>query len=104
MERDSWWVLVNVAVWAVSIGYGEGQLVGTGECGAMGCIERLWRGTVGGYWRMWRYGLYRAAMERDSWWAMVNVAVCVVSSGYGERHLVGTGEYGGMGCIERLWR
>ena len=49
-ERDSWWLLVNVAVWVVSSGYGEGQLVGKGECGGMGCIERLWRGAFGGYW------------------------------------------------------
>jgi len=40
--RDSCWTLVNVAVWAVSNGYGEGQLVGTDECGGMGCIGRLW--------------------------------------------------------------
>ena len=33
---------VNVAVWAVTSGYVEGKLVGTGECGGMGCIERLW--------------------------------------------------------------
>jgi len=50
MERDSWWALVNVALRAESSGYGERQMVGTGECGGMGCIERLWRGTVGGHW------------------------------------------------------
>jgi len=50
METEIWLALVNVAVWAVSSGYGEGKLVGTGECGGMGCIERLWRGTVGGHW------------------------------------------------------
>jgi len=50
MERDSWCALVNVAVWAVSSGYLEGQLVGTGDCGGMDCIERLFRGTFGGHW------------------------------------------------------
>jgi hypothetical protein len=50
MDRDIWWALVNVAVCAVSSRYGEGQLVGTGECGGMVCIERLFRGTVGGHW------------------------------------------------------
>jgi len=50
MERDSWWALVNVVVWVVSSGYGEGQLVSAGECGGMCCIERLCRGTVGGHW------------------------------------------------------
>jgi hypothetical protein len=38
MERYSWWALVNVSVWAVSRGYGEVELVGTGEYGGMGCI------------------------------------------------------------------
>ena len=38
MERDILWALVNVAVWALSNGYGDGHLVGTGECGGMGCI------------------------------------------------------------------
>jgi hypothetical protein len=52
---------------------------------------------------MWRYGMYRGAMERDSWWALVNVAVWAASSFYGEGILVGTGECGGMGCIMRLW-
>ena len=32
---------------------------------------------------MWRYGLFLEAMERDSWCALVNVAVWAVSSGYG---------------------
>jgi hypothetical protein len=50
MERDSWWALVNVALWAVSSGYGEGHLVGCGECGSMGCKEGLWSKTVGGHW------------------------------------------------------
>ena len=50
MVRDSCWAMVNVAVWAVSSGYLEGQLVGTVECSGMGCIERLWRGTVGDHW------------------------------------------------------
>jgi len=53
---------------------------------------------------MWRYGLYRAAKERDIWWALVNVAVWDVSSGYGEGHLVGICEWGCMGCIKRLWK
>ena len=35
---DILWALVNVALWIVSIGYVEGQLVGNGECGGMGCI------------------------------------------------------------------
>ena len=39
---------VNLAVWVVSTGYVEVQLVGTGECGAMGYIERLFRGLFGG--------------------------------------------------------
>jgi len=71
---------------------------------------------------MWWYGLYRAAMERDSWWALVdvavwaylsamyrdiwwelvNVAVWAVSSGYREGQMVGPCECGGMGCIEML--
>jgi hypothetical protein len=38
MERDIWWALVNVAVWAVSCGCIEEQMVGTGEYGGMGCI------------------------------------------------------------------
>ena len=50
IERDSWWVLVNVAGWALSSGYGEGLFVVTGEFGGMSYIERLWRGTVGGHW------------------------------------------------------
>jgi hypothetical protein len=54
MEIDIWWALVNVALWAVSSGYGEGQLVGTGECGGVGFLERLWRGTFDGHWCMWR--------------------------------------------------
>jgi hypothetical protein len=53
---------------------------------------------------MWRYGQYRAAMVRDSWWALVNMLVWVETSGYGKGQLVDTGECGGMGCIERLWR
>ena len=32
---------MNVQLWAVSSGYLEGQLVGTGECGGLGCIEWL---------------------------------------------------------------
>jgi len=51
---------------------------------------------------MWSYGLYLGAMKRDSWWALVNVAVWAVSCGYGEGQLVGAIECGGMGCIERL--
>ena len=50
MERDSWWALVNVAVWAVSSGYVEGQLMGTGECGGTGFIKWLCGGTAGGHW------------------------------------------------------
>jgi len=50
MKRDFWWALVNVAVWAGSCYYEEGQLVSTGECGGMGCIVRLWKVTVGGRW------------------------------------------------------
>jgi len=38
MERDIWWALVIVTVWAVSMGYGEGQLVGIVEYGGMSCI------------------------------------------------------------------
>jgi hypothetical protein len=53
---------------------------------------------------MWRYGLYRESMERDIWWALVNVAVSVLSKFYGEVNMVGTGEYFGMDCIEWLWR
>ena len=53
---------------------------------------------------MWRYGLESAVMKRDIWWALVNVAVWVVSSGYLEGQLVDTGEFGGMCCIERLFR
>jgi hypothetical protein len=78
MERDSFWTLVNEAVWAVSFGYGEGQLLGTGECVGMGYIERLWRGKFSGQWLMWRYGLYLGALEREIWWALVNVAVWAV--------------------------
>jgi len=50
MERASWWAMVNVAVWAVSFGYGEGQLVGTGEYSGRARILRLWKVTVGGRW------------------------------------------------------
>ena len=39
---------------------------------------------------MWLYGLYRAAVGMDSWWALVNVAVWAVSSGYCEGYLLGT--------------
>jgi hypothetical protein len=42
MGKDICWAVVNVELWAVSRGYEEGQLVGTGECGGMGCIVRLW--------------------------------------------------------------
>jgi hypothetical protein len=70
--------MVNEAVWAVSFGYGEGQLLGTGECVGMGNIERLWRGTFGGQWLMWRYGLYLGALDREILWALVNVAVWAV--------------------------
>ena len=76
----------------------------TGKCGGMGCIERLFRGTFGGHWLMWRYGLYREAMERDRWWALVNVAVWAVSSGYVEGQLVGTVEWGGKGLYRVLCR
>ena len=48
MEFDVWWDLVNVAVWALTFGYVEGQLVGTGEFGGMGCNGRLWRGHLVG--------------------------------------------------------
>ena len=44
------YTIEHLAVWAVQSGYGEGELVGTGECSVMGCIERLVRGTVGGHW------------------------------------------------------
>jgi len=50
MERESLWAPVNVAVWAVSSGYGKGYFVGSCECGGMGCIERLWVGPVCGDW------------------------------------------------------
>ena len=116
IERNIWWALVNVAVWVVSSVYGEEHLVSTGECGDMGCIERLWRGTVDGSLvkvtlcvvtsgygeghlvgtgEIWRYGLNRAAME-GSWWALVNVVVWLKSSEYVERHLVGSSDCGGM--------
>jgi len=41
MERDIYWGLVNVTVWALSSGYVEGILVGNGECDGMGYIEGL---------------------------------------------------------------
>jgi len=50
MERYRLWALVKVAVWVVSSGYREEHLVGTGECGGMVGIERLWRRRVGGHW------------------------------------------------------
>ena len=53
---------MNGEIRAVSSGYVESHLVGTGECGVMGRIERLFRGTFGGHSRMWRYGLYRVAI------------------------------------------
>jgi len=53
---------------------------------------------------MWRYGLYRDAIERDSWWALVNVALWTESSGYGEGQMVGTGKYSNMDIFERLCR
>jgi len=62
MEKYIWRAQVNVAVWEVTSGYAEGQLVGTGECGVMGSFERLYRGTDVGHWCMWRYGLCLAAM------------------------------------------
>ena len=50
MGKDSCWEVVNVVLWAVSWGYEEGHLVGTGECGGMGFMEGLWIGTVGAHW------------------------------------------------------
>ena len=41
--------MANVAVWAVTCAYVEGQLVDTSEFVAMGCIEVLCRGAVGGH-------------------------------------------------------
>jgi len=35
-------------------------------------------------------------MERDIFWALLNVEVWFKSSGYGEGHFVGTGDCGGM--------
>ena len=49
MEREIWWVMVNVALWAVWSGYVEVQLVSTGLCGALYNFERLWRGRFGGH-------------------------------------------------------
>jgi 3-methyladenine DNA glycosylase/8-oxoguanine DNA glycosylase len=71
---------------------------------------------------MWRNGLYLAAMERDSWWALVsvrygmyrgameryiwralvNVMVWFGWCSYGELQLVGTGVCGRMSSNERL--
>ena len=53
---------------------------------------------------MWRYGLYRAAMESDYLWGLWNVAVWAVSSGYLDGHFLGTGEFGGLFCNDRLWK
>jgi len=78
--------------------------VGNGECGAMGRMERLCRGTVGEHWFMWRFVQFRASMERAIWWALVNVALWDVSSCYVDGQLVGTGKCGGMSCNERLWK
>ena len=97
MERKIWWALVNMTVWSVSSGSGEGQFVGTGECGVMCYFERLWRGTLCGNWGMWRYVLHRASMMRYSWWDLVNVALWAVTCGYVDGHLVGTFKCGGMG-------
>jgi hypothetical protein len=41
-------------------------------------------------------------MVRDSLWALVNVAVCSVSIGYGEGLFLSNGEYGGNICISVL--
>jgi hypothetical protein len=41
MEREIWWAILYVAVWAVTSGYVDGDLVGSGECGTMGFNERL---------------------------------------------------------------
>jgi len=84
MLSDIWWALVIVAVCLKSSGYCEGQLVRNGECGSMGCFERLWREILRG--------------------ALVNVAHWAVTGGYGEGDLVCTGECCGMDFIERLWR
>jgi len=46
MERKRCWAVVNLAVWAVSSGYGEGQFVGTGKYGGLGRIDRLWGGQL----------------------------------------------------------
>jgi hypothetical protein len=73
---------VKVALWAMSSGYRDGQLVGIDECGCMGCNEGLCRG---------------------SWLALVNEAVLAVSSRYGKGQMVGTVECGFMGCNEGLW-
>ena len=43
-------------------------------------------------------------MERGIWWVLVNVSVWAVPNGYVEGHLVGIGEFVGMGSIKRLWR
>jgi len=47
---DIWWALVNVEISAVSSGYVERHLLGTGESRVMGCTEWLCRETFGGHW------------------------------------------------------
>ena len=95
-----WWARVNVAVWAVWSGYGEGHLVVTGECGGMswmcGCGKRQLVGTV--------ECASMGCMERyvgDVWCELVNVLLWAVSRCYGEGHLAETGEYGGLALLER---
>jgi len=41
-------------------------------------------------------------MVRDSLWAMVNLAVCSVSIGYGEGQFLSNGESGGNACMSVL--
>ena len=49
MERDIWWPLAKVPLWAVSRSYRKGHLVDNGESCGMGSNVRLCRGTFRGH-------------------------------------------------------
>ena len=83
MERHSWRALVNMAVWAVSSGYGGGYLLAL-------LNVAVWAVSRG-------YG-------EGQLLALLNVAVWAVTSGYVEGQWVGTGECGGRSCNVRLFR
>ena len=72
-------------------------------CGCMGSIERLWDCNLVVLLNK-AVCVNRAAIVRDSFWAVVYMAVLAVSSGYGMGYLAGTVESVCLCCIEWLCR